>query len=143
MFSSDRQTHRRIFLNAWRKASNQAPLEPLEVQLVAIMRLHPEYHPLLESGDDSLERDFPPELGQTNPFLHLGLHLAIQEQLSIDQPNGIRRLYQDLLGQSGSPHALEHRIMDCLMETLWRMQEDGQAFDAFAYLDRVKQLGQP
>ncbi|MBK1717683.1 hypothetical protein CKO27_08525 [Thiocystis violacea] len=142
MFSADRQTHRRIFLEAWRKATNQEPLEPLEARIVEIMRQHPEYQAFIEGGEAALERDFLPDRGQANPFLHLGLHLAILEQLSIDQPRGIRQLYQDLIGRIGDPHRLEHAIMDCLMEALWRVQQHQEAFDERAYLDCVKRLGE-
>ena len=143
MFSTDRQAHRRIFLQAWDKAKRQEPLEPLEERLVAIMRQHPEYLPFLESGENALERDFPPDLGQTNPFLHLGLHLAILEQLSIDQPRGIRRLYQEGLVRNGDAHRLEHAIMECLMEALWRAQHGQGPFDEQGYLACIKRLGTP
>ncbi|QGU32401.1 DUF1841 family protein [Thermochromatium tepidum] len=137
MFSTDRQTHRRIFLEAWRKAKAQAPLGPIESQIVELMRRHPEYWPFLEDGTRALDQDFPPELGQTNPFLHLGLHLAILEQLSIDQPRGIRERYQRLLTHLGDPHQVEHAIMECLAESLWRVQHQRLPFDEAGYLDCI------
>ena len=140
MFSTDRQTHRRIFLEAWRKANAQEPLEPLESQLVELMRRHPEYRPFLEGGERALDQDFPPELGQTNPFLHLGLHLAILEQLSLDQPRGIRDRYQRLLARLGDPHQVEHAIMECLAEALWRVQHHRLPFDEAGYLDCIARL---
>ena len=142
MFSADRQTHRRIFIEAWRKAARGETLDPLEAQIAGVVRMHPEYVPFLEGDELALERDFRPELGQTNPFLHLGLHLALLEQLSIDQPRGIRALYQELSERGGDPHRLEHGIMDCLMDALWRTQQHRQTFDEHAYLDCVKRLGE-
>jgi hypothetical protein len=140
MFSTDRQTHRQIFLEAWRKSNAQEPLEPLESQIVAIMRRHPEYLPFLEDGARALDQDFPPELGRTNPFLHLGLHLAILEQLSIDQPCGIRDHYQRLLARLSDPHKVEHAIMECLAESLWRVQHHRAPFDENAYLHCIQRL---
>ncbi|MTW19786.1 DUF1841 family protein [Allochromatium palmeri] len=140
MFSTDRQTHRQIFLDAWRKSNAQETLEPLESQLVEIMRRHPEYRPFLEDGERALDQDFSPELGQTNPFLHLGLHLAILEQLSIDQPRGIRDHYQRLLARLGDPHRVEHAIMECLAEAIWRVQHQRVPFDDSAYLYCIQRL---
>lgn len=94
MFSSDRQTHRRAFVDAWAKARSGRPLDPVETQIVQIVRLHPQYQSALTDPDSVLQRNFVPELGDENPFLHMGLHIVILEQLSTDRPVGIRRLHQ-------------------------------------------------
>ncbi|MGQ9659675.1 MAG: DUF1841 family protein [Thermochromatium sp.] len=140
MFSTDRQTYRRIFLEAWRKAQAQESLEPLERQLVELIHRHPEYQPFLEDGEHALDQDFPPELGQSNPFLHLGLHLAILEQLSLDRPRGIRDSYRSLLARLGDPHRVEHAIMECLAEWIWRVQHHRQPFDEATYLHCIQSL---
>ncbi|EXJ15197.1 DUF1841 family protein [Imhoffiella purpurea] len=134
MLSADRQTHRRIFIQAWRKARQSEPLEPLERQIVEILQRHPEYQGLLETEDATLDKDFLPQQGETNPFLHLGLHLAILEQISIDQPAGIRQGYLDLAQGLGDAHQAEHRIMECLANALWRLQHDQGPFDEGDYL---------
>lgn len=141
MFSSDRNSHRSVFIRAWKKAKDKQPLEPLEIQIVEIVRQHPEYQALLEEEATALDLDFPPEQGQSNPFLHLGLHIAILEQLSIDQPTGIRHLYQNLAHRTGDTHAAEHQIMECLVESLWKLQHDRQPFDERDYLECVKRVG--
>ena len=144
MFPSDRQGHRRIFIQAWQKAQAGVPLEPLEDQIVLLLRQHPEYHVHLDATETMLDQDFPPELGRSNPFLHLGLHLAILEQLSIDQPTGIRRLYQGLMqATGGDAHASEHQMMDCLAEALWRSQRNQAPFDVTGYLDCIRRAAQP
>ena len=89
----DRAGLRRLYLEAWRKAREGRPLEPLENQIVGVIELHPEYQPLLVDRSAALDRDFTPEQGQTNPFLHMGLHLAIREQLATDRPPGVRAVY--------------------------------------------------
>ncbi len=138
MLSSDRNSHRRVFIRAWGNARARQPLTPLEIQIVEILRQHPEYQPFLEADDNALDRDFSPEQGTSNPFLHLGLHLAILEQVSIDQPAGIRHLYQTLTQRTGDPHAAEHRLMDCLAEGLWTLQRGQQPFNEHDYLDCIK-----
>ena len=141
MFQSDRQTHRRAFIDAWAKAAADRPLEPVEAQIVQIARMHPEYADYLTDADEILDQDFLPEAGQTNPFLHMGLHIVILEQLSIDQPAGIRRLHQNLVRATGDVHEADHRLMECLAEALWRLQHDRKPFNDKAYLKCIKRAG--
>jgi hypothetical protein len=141
MFSNDRQSHRRIFITAWEKARAGKPLEPVEAQIVQILRQHPEYQAFISDAEAALEQDFLPEQGESNPFLHMGLHIAILDQLSIDQPAGIRRLYQHLLEKTGDAHEAEHRIMDCLAEAIWTLQRNQAPFDERGYLDCINRAG--
>jgi hypothetical protein len=120
LFNPSRDEVRRFFVDTWRKVLERLPLTPMEMLARDRMLLHPEYHPLLNAGESSLEHEFTPETGQTNPFLHLSLHLAIAEQLQIDQPQGLRSAYQQLVSAGHSEHEAEHVILDCLAETLWR-----------------------
>lgn len=140
MFSTDRKTHRETFIDTWTKARSGQPLEPLESQIVQILKMHPEYQNLLEDPD-SLDRDWIPEEGQTNPFLHLGLHVAILEQLSVDRPVGIRKLHQNLTAATGDVHEAEHHLMQCLAEALWRVQHDLKPFNDKAYLKCIRRAG--
>lgn len=128
-------------MDAWNKSRSGQPLEPLEAQIVQILRLHPEYQDLLEEPDATLDRDWLPEQGETNPFLHLGLHLAILEQLTIDRPAGIRKLHGNLATATGDVHEADHRVMACLAEALWRVQHEGKPFDEKAYLKCLKRSG--
>lgn len=133
MFDPSREQVRRFFVDAWAKRLAGQILTPIEHQAVDVIALHPEYQPLLAAAD-IIERDFPPEAGQTNPFLHLSLHLAIEEQLGIDQPSGIRDLFGSLLARRGDRHDALHDVLDCLGETVWRAQREGRAPDGEAYL---------
>ncbi len=137
MFNPSRHEARRFLFEAWRKYRDKALLTDLEGLAAEHILHHPEYHALLEDPD-SLERDWLPEMGETNPFLHLSLHLAISEQLAIDQPPGIRATYARLLARTGDPHAAQHAIMDCLAEVVWRAQRDHAAPDGSAYLECLK-----
>lgn len=131
---------RRHYLEAWRKHRAGMPLEPLEHQLVTVIEQHPEYHPLLEADPQAVGRDYVPESGQSNPFLHLGLHLAIREQVATDRPPGIAAMHRALAKRCGDVHEAEHRMLERLGEALWYSQRTGRPPDESAYLESVRQL---
>lgn len=134
LFQPSRDQTRRFFIDAWRKYREKRPLEPLESLAVEQILRHPEYHSFLEDEEGSLGRDWLPEMGETNPFLHLGLHLAVNEQLSIDQPAGIMARYRALLHRLGDEHDAQHAVMECLVETIWQAQRYDRPPDGSAYL---------
>jgi hypothetical protein len=142
MFSHERDDLRQAYLTAWRKACSNESLEPVERQIVDVVRQHPEYHALLEQGENALGREWRPDGGQTTPFLHMGLHIALHEQLSVDRPGGIRRLYQGMIEAClGDVHAAEHRMMECLAEELWKAQRQGREFRTKPYLKCIRRHG--
>ncbi|MBI3526523.1 MAG: DUF1841 family protein [Betaproteobacteria bacterium] len=138
MFNPSRADARRFFFEAWGKYRSQAPLEGLERTAVEIILLHPEHHTLLDEAQRNLDRDFSPESGAINPFLHLSLHLAIAEQLSIDQPRGINAAYRELANRAASEHDALHVLLECLGEMVWRAQRDRAAPDEAAYLECIR-----
>lgn len=137
MFSPTRDQSRLFLSEAWRKHCARELMTPLEDIAARVIELHPEYHTML-SNPESIERDFAVEDGTINPFLHLSLHLAIAEQLSIDQPPGIRLAYDKLIAKLGDEHAALHIILECLGETIWQAQRTRSALDSQAYLDAIK-----
>jgi hypothetical protein len=136
----NREQLRRMYLEAWRKYSARLPLEPLEAQLAAVIAEHPEYIPLLESGAEALSVDFTPAGGRENPFLHMGLHLAIREQVATDRPSGITQIHAELSKRLGDSHAAEHAMLEPLAETLWQAQRSGRMPDERRYLERLRAL---
>jgi hypothetical protein len=141
MFGHDRATLRAQYGAAWRKARAGEPLSPLEQALASLIEDHPEYHALFGEDDDAaLQREFFPDGGQENPFLHLGLHMALREQVATDRPAGIRRIHKRLTARQGSPHAAEHVMMNCLGQALWEAQRSGQPPDESRYLDCLQRL---
>src|SRR5215469_16130448 len=141
MFAGEsREQLRRRYLTAWRKFSAREPLEPLEAQIAAVIAEHPEYLPWLEGGEDAVAADFTPEGGRSNPFLHMGLHLAIREQVATDRPKGIARIHQELTHRAGSAHEAEHAMIEPLAEALWEAQRSGRAPDEGAYLEQLRHL---
>lgn len=134
MFSPSRDQVRQFFFDVWSKYRSGQPLAGAEQPALEAVLAHPEYHPLLEQPERYRERDYPPEAGETNPFLHLSMHLAISEQLSVDQPPGLRDRYQRLLQRHGDAMAAQHTVMDCLAEIIWQAQRHQSTFDAAAYL---------
>lgn len=139
VYSQDRTTNRRVFVEAWRKARAGAALDALEQRIVDLIERHPEYRAAFRDEDDALTRDWLPALGEVNPFLHLSLHLAVIEQITTDQPVGIRKLFARLVAQQfGDTHGAEHQVMECLAEALWQSQRDGQTFRPKAYLKCIR-----
>jgi hypothetical protein len=134
MFTPSRDEARRFLIGAWRKRRAGEPLSALEQIAATIIAQHPEYHALLEAPDANLGRDFLPETGGVNPFLHLSLHLAVAEQLSIDQPPGMRAQYERLRLAHGDEHHAHHAVLECRGEVLGIAQRHGTARDAALYL---------
>ena len=138
MFDPSQADVRRFFCEAWRKHRAAEVLTPLEAIAVDWIGEHPEYHDDLASVERALEADYRVEQGRTNPFLHLSMHLAIAEQLSIDQPPGLRAAHDAIARRVGSAHDAAHQIMECLGETIWQSQRSGAPPDGAAYLDCVR-----
>jgi hypothetical protein len=137
MFSPSRDEARSFLFEAWRKYRAAEPLSDLERIAVHVIVLHPEYHALLDDPERNRDRDYTPEQGELNPFLHLQLHLAIEEQLAIDQPPGISGEFERL-AMAGSEHDAKHALLECLAETLWQAQRMNAPPDAAAYLECMK-----
>ncbi len=143
MFTPSRDQARAFLTDTWRKSQAGEPLSALERMVMGILVLHPEYHPIIERPEAFADRDFRPASGVMNPFLHLQLHLAVEEQLSIDQPFGIRQAFESLRARLGDDHAARHAVLECLGEVLWQGQRTGTGPDTELYLgllrDRLKQ----
>ena len=136
MFNPTRDQSRQFLFDVWDKHRAGALLTPLESLALSIVVEHPEYHPVLADRERYLDRDWKPEGGETNPFLHLAMHLAIEEQLSIDQPPGIRAAVRALSAKLGD-HGARHEVMECLAEMVWQAQRNAKPFDNGAYLDCI------
>ncbi len=139
IFGQDRDELRRMYARAWQKRTAGAPLSALESQIAEVIELHPEYQPVVTIGD--VGRDYTPEAGETNPYLHMGLHLGLREQIATDRPAGIREIYRALAARIGDAHAAEHRMIDCLAEALWDAQRRNAAPDERGYLEKLRRLG--
>jgi len=138
MFNPSREQVRHFFSETWSKYRLGAALTGAEQPALEAILLHPEYHELLSRRGESTQAEYTPESGQMNPFLHLSLHLAIEEQLAIDQPAGIRAEFERILGSVNDRHDALHAILECLGESIWRAQRKGAAMDGAAYLECIK-----
>jgi hypothetical protein len=142
MFNPSRDDVRRFFCTAWRRHAEGSVLTPLHAAALKWILVHPEYHALLADEQRALAEEFTVERGRTNPFLHLSMHLALQEQLSIDQPPGIVAAFGRLAARCGDEHGAAHEAMECLGEIVWNAQRgtlpaDVEAINA-AYLDCLR-----
>jgi len=139
MFGQNRQQLRQLYHDVWQKKLHASPLNALETMIAQVIDAHPEYHSIFAS-DASLEQNYFVEDGQTNPFLHMGLHISLHEQISTDRPAGIRAIYQQLLHKYGDAHDTEHQMMECLTESLWLAQRNNTMPSEADYLEALKQL---
>jgi hypothetical protein len=142
MFNPTRDDARRFFCEARRKDRAREVLTPIEAVAARWIAVHPEYHALLDDAQRALQEDFSIERGESNPFLHLSMHLALDEQISIDQPPGIRALFGQLAQRCGDAHQAAHQAFECLGQIVWEAQRgtlpaDGAAINA-AYLDCLR-----
>jgi hypothetical protein len=135
MFTQDRQQLRNFYSQAWQKYQDKLPLDALESQLLEVILLHPEYHELISNPEMTNEQEFHPELGESNPFMHMGL----REQLSTNRPQGIKKIHQQLC-QTQSLHDTEHQMMEILAEMLWQAQRDNKMPDEQDYLTKLQRL---
>jgi hypothetical protein len=140
LFNPSREEVRQFFCEAWAKQINSGILTPLESIAARWMVEHPEYHEILGQLEAAQATDYTPEKGQTNPFLHLAMHLSITEQVQIDQPIGIREISRQLMMKLDSEHEAQHRMMECLGQVLWQAQRDGAPPDMQVYIESIKAL---
>ena len=138
MFAPSQNDVRRFFCETHRKARDGMPLTPMETLAADWIAEHPEYHTELDDIDAALAAVYEVEGGRTNPFLHLSMHLTITEQVSIDQPRGIKQAFELLAARRGSAHAAHHEVMECLGEMVWTSQRSGRPPDGESYLECVR-----
>ena len=129
---ADRAQIREAFFRAWEKYRTHSPLVGAEKLIVDVASRHPEYHALLQDRRAVEPRFAPPDAASA--FLHMGLHIALEEQLALDRPPGVRAVFAALAARFGDPHTAQHRMLDCLHEALAAAQSSGQAPDGQAYL---------
>lgn len=138
MFDVNTFDVRRFFAQAWQNR-HAAQLDALQQKAVRIILAHPEYHHYLDNIENYLDYNWLPENGESNPFLHMSLHLSLQEQADIDQPFGIREIHTVLSAQKGWLNA-EHEMMEALAEMIWQAQRNGTGFDVNSYITRLRKL---
>ncbi len=137
IFSQDRGTLRKMYTDAWARFRDGSVLTPLDAQIARVVEEHPEYHAIVEA---TAADDATADGGEHNPYLHMGMHLAIREQVSTNRPPGIRALCETLSDRLGDRLEAEHRMMEALGETLWEAQRNNVAPDEAAYLERLKRI---
>jgi hypothetical protein len=140
MFVQNRNEAREYFFQVWDKYKNKLPLEPIEAIISDVISEHPEYHHYLDDKESSSENDFKPEQNETNPFLHMGMHIALKEQVNADRPNGITQVFNQLMAKSVSVHDAEHKMMECLGLSLWEAQRNNSMPDENSYLECLRRI---
>ena len=144
LFNPSRDEVRDFFFEAWAKFSAQKPLTDLEKIALGVMHMHPEYHAILNAPEQFKSQEYFPEFGETNPFLHMSLHISILEQISINQPIGIAGIYAQLKLKHQNEHDAQHDILECLGEVIWQAQRNNSALDGNNYVQLLQEkVGNP
>lgn len=138
MISGSRDDIRRFFVSVWSKRRAGRNLEPLENVVATIIEQHPEYHACLLDEETALGVATTAVYGAENPFLHMGMHIALQEQLGADRPAGIRELYLHAARRIGDTHATEHHMMECLGRVLSHAQTGATPPNEASYLECLR-----
>lgn len=141
MLGNNRNELRQVYLNCWQLKKNNLPMDPMQEVVANIVEQHPEYHQLLEH-EEIIDKDFSAETGDSNPFLHMSMHIALHEQISTNRPHGINDCYQKSCILYGGPHDAEHHMMECLGKALWQAQREQNAPDEQKYLVCLKKIAQ-
>ena len=139
MFAPSRDEARLFLFESWRKRCANELLTPLEDLTAQLIDKHPEYHALFSDPEKNQDKDFAPDGNVVNPFLHLMMHLTLEEQISIGQPHGIREQFTRLTEKYQSEHEAQHAMMDCLGEMIWQAQRNQTTPDAQVYLNCLEQ----
>jgi Domain of unknown function (DUF1841) len=139
LYNPSRDQARQFLFDAWAKFQQQALLTELEKIAVEVIIMHPEYHVILENPAKFMHQAYFPEQGETNPFLHLSLHLSVIEQININQPIGIKNGYEQLRQQHQETHRAQHDLLDCLAETIWHSQRNNEPLNSAHYLNLIQQ----
>lgn len=138
MFNPSVNDVRNFFFDTFAKANQQQTLSDLEKMAYSVIIEHPEYHVVLRDREKYLNYNWLPDAGETNPFLHLSMHMSIWEQLSIDQPIGVKALYLEICEQTGDEHEAQHQVLDCLAEMVWQAQYSKMQPDPNIYLSCLR-----
>lgn len=138
MFGTDRNEIRNNYFAVWKKHHDSEALTDLEKQILAVLLEHPEYHYIFNDRDKYLDKDYTPEHGETNPYLHMSLHLAIRDQVSTNRPQGVAELFGQLTKKLGDPLEAEHTMLESLMGQLWAAMQKGVDFDNESYLEDLR-----
>ena len=139
LYNPSRDQARQFLFDAWAKFQQHSTLSDLEKIAVEVIQMHPEYHNILGSPERYMAQQYFPEMGVTNPFLHLSLHLSVIEQISINQPVGITQVYDKLLQKYNDKHLAQHDLLECLAETIWQAQHNNAPLNGTDYLNLLKQ----
>jgi hypothetical protein len=139
LFNPSRDEVRAFFFDTWAKFNSQKSLTDLEKIALGVMHMHPEYHAILGAPEQFQSQEYFPEFGETNPFLHMSLHLSILEQISINQPIGIAEIYEQLKLKHQVEHDAQHDILECLGEVIWQAQRNNSAINSQYYVQLLQQ----
>ena len=138
MFKPSQQDVRRFFCETFRKFHAKEILTPLEVIASDWINQHSEYNAVLRDPETAIHANYSIDQANSNPFLHLSMHLSISEQITVDQPRGVRAAFNILASKLNSQHEAHHEIMECLGTMIWNSQRNNLPPDGQAYIEALR-----
>ena len=138
LFNPTRNEVREFFFDTWAKYKQSLLLSDLEKLGLSVILLHPEYHVVLDAPAKFSQQEYFPEFGETNPFLHMSLHLSVLEQISINQPTGIADIYKTLVNKHQNDQVAIQEMIECLGEMIWQAQRNNSQPDGALYLSLLQ-----
>ena len=123
--------------------NNYPQLSELEKIAYSIILEHPEYNYIFENQEKYLDYQWLPEDGIINPMLHLALHMAVTEQLSVTKLSAItsteiNTLQQQILQKYPIRHQAEHQLMECLAEMIFHAERSKTPPNIDIYINCIK-----
>ena len=140
MLFQNRDESRTYFYNVWKKQKNRLPLQPIEVIIFDVISDHPEYHRYLENKNSMFENNFSENDNEINPFLHMGMHIALKEQINSNRPIGINEIFTRISSKSISMHDAEHKMIECLERSLWEAHYKNEIPSDNRYIECLKKI---
>lgn len=134
-----RSLNRQYMYEIWQhaKANDLDQLSEEEQQIGKLMLEHEEYHNQFEFADALEDYQFDPESG-VNPFLHISIHVIVENQLKSKQPIEAYQFYNSIRRKKVSHHETIHLIGNIFAPLMFQVLKRKEPFDNELYQQLLK-----
>ncbi len=116
----------------WGKIKEEKELSPEDKKLAKILLEHEEYSNLW----DAISSHPKKRAEQINPYLHVYLHIAIENQIGEENPRQVGRY----VSQSIDKHKAIHEIIAIFSEHLFEALKYRKPLDRLKYIQRLNEM---
>ena len=134
----DKETQVRVLQVAAGREEGKT-FEELDERIASVMDLHPEFDEFWKQGELAA---YPQEInGQiVSPFVHTVLHVTVDKQINLGQPDFVPQTYKRLRDQGLNEHDALHAIIAVYAELHFSSFRKGQPFDTLDYQSKLEYL---